>query len=76
MPATIPGNTPAPAPASPTRQVFEPWALDRATDIIAAARGAPYLVAVRDIALTLMSTRSEGVLDGLRQCAEINRSKP
>lgn len=75
MPATIPGNTPAPAPARPAHSGIDPWAMERANDIIAAARSVPYVAALKDIALTLMLTRAEGVRDGLRQCSEINKPK-
>ena len=67
MPATIPGNTPAPAPQKPAQSAIAPWALDRATTIVAAAQGRPYLVAIRDIAELLMFTRAEGVREGWRQ---------
>lgn len=71
MPATIPGNTPAPVPAGLAQRAFAPWAIDRATSIIAAAHGRPYLAAVRDIAELLELTRSEGMRDGFRQANEI-----
>lgn len=64
------------ATAAPKRpDDIELWALDRAIDILATAHGRPYAEAVKDIALSLMLTRAEGMRDGFKKSIEVAGGK-